>query len=91
MVCKPEPINLINEKSEETYDTMVWLFMTVRQASVFDANIFCHRISPLIQLINWNVPHPEHLDRWQMIFTEQNFALECYSPESIQTRYMFRQ
>ncbi len=35
MVCKP--INLINFKLEEMYDASVWVFMTVRQASVFDA------------------------------------------------------
>ncbi len=38
MVCKP--INLINFELEEMYDAMVWVFMTVRQASVFHANIF---------------------------------------------------
>ena len=38
MVCKP--INLINFKLENIYDTMVWIFMTVRQESVFDANNF---------------------------------------------------
>ena len=34
MVCKP--INQINFKLEEMYDAVVWVFMTVRQASVFD-------------------------------------------------------
>ncbi len=38
MVCKP--MNLINAKLEDMYDAMVWVFMTVRQANVFDANIF---------------------------------------------------
>ncbi len=44
MVYKPinlmvyKPINLINFKLEEMYDAMVWVFMTVRQANVFDAN-----------------------------------------------------
>ena len=38
MVCKP--INRINFKLENIYDTMVWIFMTVRQESVFDANNF---------------------------------------------------
>jgi hypothetical protein len=32
--------NLINFKLENIYDTMVWIFMTVRQESVFDANNF---------------------------------------------------
>jgi hypothetical protein len=56
MVCKP--INWINFELEEMYDAMVWVFMTVRLASVFDANIFCHHISQLTQLISWNIPHP---------------------------------
>jgi hypothetical protein len=64
MVCKP--IDLINFKSEEMYDTMVWVFMTVRQASVFDANKFCHCISQLTKLISGNIPHPERFD--QMIY-----------------------
>jgi len=38
MVCKP--INQINFKLEEMFDAIVWVFMTVRQASVFDANNF---------------------------------------------------
>jgi hypothetical protein len=38
MVCKP--INLNNFKLEEMFYAMVWVFMTVGQASVFDANIF---------------------------------------------------
>ncbi len=42
MVCKP--INQINVKFEEMYYTTVWVIMTVRQASVFDANNFCHHI-----------------------------------------------
>ncbi len=42
MVCKP--INQINFKLEELYDAMVWVLMTVRQASVFDANNFFHHI-----------------------------------------------
>ena len=33
MVCKP--IYLINAKLEEIYDAMVWLYTTVRQASLF--------------------------------------------------------
>jgi len=47
MVCKP--INQINFKLEEMYDAIVWVIMTVRQASVFDANKFCHHISQLTQ------------------------------------------
>ena len=35
MVCKP--INQINFKLEEMCDAIVWVIMTVRQASVFDA------------------------------------------------------
>ena len=38
MVCKP--INQVNFKLEEMYDAIVWGIMTVRQASVFDANNF---------------------------------------------------
>jgi hypothetical protein len=33
--------------------------MTARQASVFDANNFCHHISQLTQLMCGNIPHPE--------------------------------
>ncbi len=43
--------------------------MTVRQASVFDANNFCHHISQLTQLMSGNIPHPERFD--QMIHIEQ--------------------
>ncbi len=53
------PIDQINFKLEEMYDTIVWVFMTARQASVFDANNFCHHISQLTQLISWNISHPE--------------------------------
>ena len=69
MVCKP--INQINFKLEEMYDAIVWVIMTVRQASVFDANNFCHHISQLTQLISKNiqVSHPEHFDH--MIYIEQ--------------------
>ncbi len=45
MVCKP--INQINFKLEEMFDAIVWVIMTVRQASVFDANNFSHHISQL--------------------------------------------
>ncbi len=51
------------------YDAIVWVIMTVRQASVFDANIFCHHIFQLTQLISGNIPHPECFD--QMIHIEQ--------------------
>ena len=67
MVCKP--INQINFKLEEMYDAIVWVIMTVRQASVFDANNFCHHISQLTQLMSGNIPHPERFD--QMIHIEQ--------------------
>ena len=36
MVCNL--IDLMNVKLEEIYDAMVWVVMTVRQTSVFDAN-----------------------------------------------------
>ncbi len=49
MVCKP--INQINFKLKEMYNGTIWVFMTVRQASVFDANNVCHHISQLTQLI----------------------------------------
>ncbi len=67
MVCKP--INQINFKLEERYDTIVWVYMTVRQASVFDAKNFWHHISQRTQLIRGNIPHPERLD--QVIYIEQ--------------------
>jgi hypothetical protein len=67
MVCKP--IDLISFKLEEMYDPVVWVFMTTRQASVFDANVFCHHISQLTQLISGNIPHPERFN--QMIYIEQ--------------------
>ncbi len=60
MVCKP--INQINFKLEE----IVCVFMTVRQASVFDANNFFHHISQLTQVISGNIAHPERFD--QMIY-----------------------
>ncbi len=41
--------------------------MTIRQASVFDANNFCHYISQLTQLISWNIPHPERYDQMKYI------------------------
>ncbi len=67
MVCKP--INPINFKLEELYDAIVWVIMTVGQASVFDLNNFCHHISQLTQLMSGNIPHPERFD--QMIHIEQ--------------------
>ena len=67
MVCKP--INQVNFKLDEMYDAIVWVIMTVRQASVFDAKNFCHHISQLTQLINGNIPHPERFN--QMIHIEQ--------------------
>ncbi len=67
MVCKP--INQINFKLEEMYNAIVWVIMTVRQASVFDANNICHHSSQLTQLIGGNIPHPERFD--QMIYIEQ--------------------
>ncbi len=67
MVCKPR--NLINAKLEEIYDAIVWIFMTVRKANVFDANNFCHHISQLIQLIRGNIPHRKHFD--QMMYSGQ--------------------
>ena len=67
MVCKP--INQINFKLDEMHDAMVWVIITVRQASVFDANNFCHHISHLTQLMSGNIPRPERFD--QMIHIEQ--------------------
>ncbi len=40
--------------------------MTIRQASEFDANIFCNHISQLTQLMSKNFNHPERFD--QMIY-----------------------
>ena len=71
MVCKPIP--QINIKLEEMFDAIVWVIMTVRQASVFDANNFCHHISQLTQLMSGNIPHPERFN--QMIHIEQEEAL----------------
>ncbi len=105
MVCKPT--NQINFKLEEMYYAIVWNIMTVRQARVFDANIFCHHISQLTKLMSGNIPHPERFD--QMIHIAQgeeslphiisNFREESmqqivsgiYPPESVRTRYMLRQ
>jgi len=70
MVCKP--INQINFKLEEMYDAIVWVIMTVRQASVFDANNFCHHISQLTQLMSGNIPHPERFDQMIHIEKEKN-------------------
>ena len=67
MVCKP--INQINFKLEEMCDALVSVIMTVRQASVFDANNFCHHISQLTKQMSGNIPHPERFD--QMIRIEQ--------------------
>ena len=67
MACKP--INQDYFKLEEMYDANVWVIMTVRQASVFDANNFCHHISQLKPLISGNIPHPERFD--QMIYIGQ--------------------
>ena len=53
MVC--QPINQFNAKLEEIYDAMVWLFMTVGQASVFDSNTFCRPFSQLTQLTSGNI------------------------------------
>jgi hypothetical protein len=38
-----KPVNQINFKLEEMYESIIWVYMTVRQASVFDANHFCGR------------------------------------------------
>jgi hypothetical protein len=70
MVCKP--INQINFKLEEMYDAIVWVFMIVRQASVFDANIFGHHISQLKHLISGNIPHPERFVQMVCISKEKN-------------------
>ncbi len=67
MVCKP--IIRINFKLEEMYYAIVWVIMTARQASVFDAKNFCHHISQLTQLMSGNIPHPERFH--QMIHIEQ--------------------
>ncbi len=64
MVCKP--INQINFILEEMCDAIVWVYMTVRQASVFDAKNLFHHISQLTQLISWNITHLERFD--QMIY-----------------------
>ncbi len=64
-----KPISQISFKLEEMYDAIVWVTMTVRQTSVFDANKFCHDISQLTQLISRNIPHPERFN--QMIYIEQ--------------------
>jgi hypothetical protein len=70
MVCKP--INLINVKLDEMYDSMVWVYMPV-----FDANIFCHHIFQLTQLISGNIPHPECFD--QIIYIELGEQTKCDS------------
>ena len=70
MVCKP--INQINFNLEEMYDAIVWEIMTVRQASAFDANNFCHHISQLTQLISGNIPHPERFNQMTLLSKEKN-------------------
>jgi hypothetical protein len=57
----------------DALDAMVWVFMTIGQASVFDANSFSHHISQLTQLIRGNIPHPERFDL--MIYIEQGEEL----------------
>jgi hypothetical protein len=53
----------------EMYDyTMFWLNATI-QATVFNANIFCHHLSQLTKLTIGNIPHPECFD--QMIDIDQ--------------------
>jgi hypothetical protein len=61
-----KPIDQINFKLEEMYYAFVWVYMTVRHASVFDAKNVCHHISQLTQLISRNIPHPERFN--QMIY-----------------------
>ena len=62
MVSKPT--YLTNAKLEEMYGGAMFWFYTTIQAIVFDANIFCYRISLLTQL-----PSPERFD--QMKYVEQ--------------------
>ncbi len=58
------------------YDSIILVFMTVRQASIFDANHFCHHISQLTQLMSGNIPHPERFD--QMIHHHHHSSLLKY-------------
>ena len=59
-----KPINLINAKLEDMYDSaLFWLYTTI-QAIVFYANNLFHQISQLIQLTS-----PERFD--QMKYVEQ--------------------
>ncbi len=69
-----KPIDQINLKLEEMYDEIVWVFMTIRQASVFDANNFCHHISQLTQLCWLEVIFPTQNDsiRWYVLSQEKN-------------------
>ena len=40
-----KPVDLINAKLEEMYDSAMFWFYTTIQAILFDANNFCSRIS----------------------------------------------
>ena len=79
IVCKP--INLNNAKLEEKYDSMVWLYTTVRYARLFDANRFCYQSSQPAQLTRGYNPYPERFD--QMICIEQNAILQNLSEQDI--------
>ena len=57
-----KPINLINAKLEEMYDSAMFWFYTTIQAIVFDANKFCYRISQLTQLTS-----PERFDQMNYV------------------------
>ncbi len=67
MVCTP--IKLINDILKGMQDNaMFWFNTTTIHATLFDANIFCHRISQLTQLTSGNISHPERFD--QMLYIE---------------------
>ena len=84
MVCKT--INQINFKLEEMDYTIVLVIMTVRQASVFAANNFCHHISQVTKLMSGNIPHPERFD--QTIYIEQGEDLLPHMISNLQEESM---
>ena len=66
---------------KKIYDEIVWFYTTVSQVSVFDANDFFDRISPLVQLTRRNIPYWQRFD--QMIYTEQNSIIQNLSEHDI--------
>ena len=69
-----KPINLINAKMEEMYDGALFWFYTTIQAIVFDANVFCYRISQLTQLTR-----PERIDQMNYVGQREEYLQQIVS------------